>query len=417
MQFNSTEAQQIAASGNLIGLPLGPSSTSSSLMATSSSSPSSTMSTSFTASPTASPNDNPTEIGAIVGGVVGGVLGVLLIRVLIWWISRHRRPSAGLSMSTSPLDESKGPTPALVKMAVPVLQCPPHTYYPSSMSSPVSTSHGTGNPANGSANGSAIVAQNAPGASGHSGTSMLHPYATTGIGPTFTPPSMASSTSGGQPSNEQRMSSASSQSMIARFVFPHRRHKRHSDAPSTLSQGSSRMSQIGILQSSPPNVGHLPQISSSSSVSPDPASLEPTPYVLLPLPQGSVPSSTSYPQEKARISLSGYKSPDTAIPSPPLPISAVQAHTTQPLDTDINRMIVATPAPMPEPPSYFASQVESREEQLRRAVSNATARTCASSSNILPAPSTPDRTGGPLSPVPERVASPHDESDYPREKV
>jgi len=312
-------------------------------------------------------------------------------------------------MSTGALTDSKGPTPALVKMAVPVPHRPPHTFYPSSMSSPVSTSNGTGNPENSSAIG----------ALGHSGSLILNPYATTGVGPTFTPPSMASTTSVGQPSNEpQRMGSASSRSMIARFVFPRRRNKRHSDAPSTLSQGSSRMSQIGVLQPPPSNVGHPPQPDGSSLV-PASDTLEPTPYILPPLPQGSVPGSSSYPQEKPRISIQGYRSPETAVPSPSQPISAVQAHTT-PLDTDINRMIVTTHAPMsspmPEPPSYLASQAESREEQLRRAASNATAGTYASSSNVLPAPSTPERTGAPLPPVPER-ASPHDESDYPQEKV
>ena len=183
------------------------------------------------------------------------------------------------------------------------------------------------------------------------------------------------------------------------------------------------MSQIGILQSPPANVGHLPQLYNSSPV-PDSTTLEPTPYILPPLPQGSVPSAggrTSYPQEKPRINPPGYRSLETAIPSPSQLISAVQAHTTQPLDTDINRMIVTTPAPMssqmPEPPSYMASQAETREEQLRRAASNATAGTLASSSNTLPTPSTPERMSGPLAPVLERVTSPHDETDYPQEKV
>jgi hypothetical protein len=242
MQFNSTEAQQIATSGNLIGLPLGSSST------TSSSSPSSTTSTSSTASPTASQNVNDTEIGAIVGGVVGGVL--LFIGVLIWWT----------------------------------------------------------------------------------------------------------------------MSRSSSRSMIARFDFPRRRYKRHSDASSTLSQGSSRMN----LQPRPAKVGHLPRLSGSSLV-PGSATLELTPYILPPLPQGSVPSaggSTSYPQETPRINRPGYRSLEAAIPPLSQAISAVQARTTHPLDTDINLTTVTTPLLVsfetPEPPSYMASQAESWEEQVGR---------------------------------------------------
>ena len=397
MQFNSTEAQQIVASGTLIGSPSVSSSTSPTT-ATSTRSPSST-------SYAASPNDNHTDIGAIVGGVVGGVLGLLLIGVLIWWIMRHRRASfedAGPNMSVT---ESKGPTPTLVKMAVPVALRPPHTYYPSSTSSPGLTSNGTGNAA-----------------LGHSESFFALPSGTTGVGPTFTPPSMASSTSAGRPSTEpQRMGSSSSRSMIARFVFPRRRAKRHSDAPSTLSQDSSRMSQIGILHSPPPTVGHPPQLPGQSP-DPAPSMLEPTPFILPPLSQGSIPSSggsTSYPREKVRINPPGYTSPEAT--NPPQSISAVQTHTVQPFNADINRMIVTTPDPMssrmPDPPSYVASQEETREEQLRRTASNATAGTRASSSNILPTPSTPERRGGPLAPVPESAASPHDESNYPQEKV
>ena len=75
----------------------------------------------------------------------------------------------------------------------------------------------------------------------------------------------------------------------------------------------------------------------------------------------------------------GYISPETAISSLSQPISTIQAHTTQLLDTDINHMIVNTPAPMssqmPDPPSYQESQAESREEQHRRLASNATSGT------------------------------------------
>ena len=397
MQFNSTEAEQIATSGKLIGLPLVSSSTNSST-STSTSSPSST-------STVALPSGNHIDIGPIVGGVVGGVLGVLFIGVLIWWIMRRRRApfeDAGPNMSAT---ESKGPTPTLVKMAVPVPLRPPHISYPSSTSSPTPTSNGTGNAA-----------------LGHSGSFIPLPYGTTGVGPTFTPPSMVSSTSDGRPSTEaQRMGSSSSRSMIARFVFPRRRTKRNSDVPSTLSQDSSRMSHIGILQSPPPNMGHPPQLPGPSS-DPAPPMLEPTPFILPPLSQGSGPSSggsISYPREKVRINPPGYTSPEAT--NSPQPLSAVQSHTVQPFNPDINRMIVTTPDPMssrmPEPPSYVVSQAETREEQLRRTASNATAGTRASSNNILPTPSTPERRGGPLAPVPESTPSPHDESDYPREKV
>jgi hypothetical protein len=345
MQFNSTEAQQIAASGNLIGPPLGSSSTSSS-------SPSVT-----------------TEIGAIVGCVVGGVLGFLFIGVLIWRMMRRRGPSfenARLSMSSGLLNDSKGPTPAPVRMVAPVPQHPPHISYPSS------TSRGIGKPENSSVN----LVQHAP---GNSRTSVSHCHATTGVGPTFTPPSMAPSMSVGQPSNEaQRMGSPSSRSMIARFGFRRGRNPRHTDAPSTLSQGRTRQNQIGMRQ--------------------------PTPYILPPLPQRSFPSagrSTSNPQETPRINPSEHRSPETASPSLSQPISAVQAHTRQPFDTDINRMIVTTPPPMssqmPEPPSYMASQAE----KLGGA-------TQASGEQYKAGTPTPRRTGGPLAPAPERKASTHD---------
>lgn len=375
-----------------------PSSTSSSTATTPTSSPSSTPSA-------ASPSDNHTDIGAIVGGVVGGVLGLLFLGVLIWWITRHRWApfeDAGPNMSAT---ESKGPTPTLVKMAVPVPLRPPHPTYPSSTSFPTPTSNGTGNAA-----------------LGHSGSFVPLHYGATGVGPTFTPPSMASSTSVGRPSTEpQRMGSSSSRSMIARFVFPRRRAKRNSDAPSTLSQDSSRMSQIGILQSPPPNVAHLPQ-PPGTSADPAPPMLEPTPFIMPPVSQGSFPSSggsTSYPREKVRINPPGYASSDVTNNSQP--ISAVQGHTAQPFNIDFNRMMVTTPDPMrsrmPDPPSYVVSQAETREDQLRRAASNATAGTLASSNNILPTPSTPERRGGPLASVPESAAAPHDEFDYPQEKV
>ena len=40
-----------------------------------------------------------------------------------------------------------------------------------------------------------------------------------------------------------------------------------------------------------------------------------------------------------------------------------------------------------------------------------------SSSNVLPTPSTPERMSGPLAPILEQVASPHDETNYLQEKV
>jgi hypothetical protein len=270
---------------------------------------------------------------------MGGVLGFLFIGVLIWWMMRRRGPSfenAGLSMSSGLLSDSKGPTPAPVRMVAPVPQHPPHISNPSSMSSPASTSRGIGNPEKSSVN----LVQHAPGALGHSGTLVSHRHATTGVGPTFTTPSMASSTSVGQPPNEaQRMGSPSWRSMIARFVFRRGRNPRHTDVPSTLSQGRTRKNKIGMRQ--------------------------PTPYILPPLPQRSVPSaggSTSNQQETPRINPPGYRSLKNASPSLSQPISAVQAHTTQPLDTNINRRIVTTPPlvsfQVPEPPSYMASQAE-----------------------------------------------------------
>jgi hypothetical protein len=254
------------------------------------------------------------------------VLGFLFIGVLVWRMMRRRGPSfenPGLSMSSGLLNDSKGSTPAPVRMVAPVLQHPPHISTPSPMPSPASTSHGIGKPENSSVN----LVQHAP---GHSRTLVS-------VGPTFTPPSMALSTSAGQPSNEsQRMGSPSLRSMIARFVFRHGRNPYHTDAPNTLSQGSSRKNRIGILQ--------------------------PTPYILPPLPQRSIPSargSTSSSQETPRITPPGYKSLETASPSLSRPI---RAHTTQPLDTNINCMIVTTPPlmsfQMPEPPSYMASQAE-----------------------------------------------------------
>jgi hypothetical protein len=196
------------------------------------------------------------------------------------------------------------------------------------------------------------------------------------------------------------MGSSSSRSMIARFGFPRGRYKRHSNASSTLNQGSSRMNLqpqpakvrhlprlsvssllpgSAILEPTPyilpplPHVGHIPRLSGSSI-------LEPTPYILPPLPQGSVPSAggrTSYPQETPRINPPGYRSLETAIPSLSQAISAVQAQTTHPLDIDTNRTTVTTPLlvsfQMPEPPSYIASQAERWEEQVRRAGSNVTA--------------------------------------------
>jgi len=89
MQFNSTEAQEIATSGKLIGPPLGSSSTT---PATTNPSSSLSGTASTSTAPTPAPIGSEANIGPIVGGVVGGVLGLLLIGVLIWWILRQRRP-------------------------------------------------------------------------------------------------------------------------------------------------------------------------------------------------------------------------------------------------------------------------------------------------------------------------------------
>jgi len=424
MQFNSAEAQQIATSGKLIGLPLGSSSTISPT-ANSLSSPSGTMSASV--APISPPsNDSQADIGPIVGGVVGGVLGLLFIGVLIWWIIRRRWSSfedANPSMHVVPFTGSNAPTPAQVKMVVPVPQRAFHQTYPSYTSSPPPTSRSTGNTENG--HGSpAVVVQHAPGALDHPWGLISHPYATSGIGLSIWPPSMSSSSSVGLPSNTpQRMGDSSSRSTLARFVFSQGRKNRHSDAPSTMSQPGS-MGQIDILQSPPANVGHLPQTFGLSPV-PGQVTLEPTPYI--PPPQEQAPSpedSTSHLQVMTRPSINppGYTPPEAAIASPlPQPNPAIQAHMTRPFNTDVNRMMVATPAPRspetPDLPSYMASQAESWEERLRRAASVATAGTHASSSNILPTPSTPERRGDPLPPVPECAASPQNESDYPQEKV
>ena len=350
MQFNSAEAQQIAVSGHLIELPL---------------TSSSTTSPSSTSSPT-SPNNNHTDTSAVVGGVVGGVLGLLLIGVLIWWIMIHRwylLENSSPNMPSGPSTDSKGPTPAIVKMIVPVPLRSPRPFYLSFMPSSTQTSNGTGNAENSS---SALMVQHAPGSLGHSGNLISRLYGTKGIGPTFAPPSMAPSSSVGRPSTEpQRM--GRSRSLTARFVFPHRRTMRNNDAPSTLSQGSS-LYKMGILQSPITNVGHLPPLTSSSP-DPDldpisgPSMFEPTPYILPPVSQGSVPR---YPR-KVRINPPVYTSPEATIPSTTVqPISAVQAHTIQPFNTDINRMIVTTPDPMgsprSDPPSYPMSQAETQEE-------------------------------------------------------
>jgi len=160
---------------------------------------------------------------------------------------------------------------------------------------------------------------------------------------------------------------------------------------------------------------NMPQRMGSSSL-PSMIARFVTPYTLPPASQGAGASpgdSTSHVQAvtKHHINPPGYTSPEAAIPSLPQPNPAVQAHMTLASNTDLGRMITATPRSMsPEasnPPSYMASQAENREEQLRRAVSVGPAGTFASS-NILPTPSTPERRGDLLSTVPERVASPHD---------
>jgi len=301
MQFNSTEAQEIATSGKLIGPPLGSSSTTSAT-ANPSSSLSDTISTST--APTPAPIGSEANVGPIVGGAVGGVLGLLLIGVLIWWILRQRRPSyegASPSLSSVPFAGSK---------------------------------------------------QRSPGVLDHNGALISHHYAPAGIG---------------LPSNTPQQMGSSASSMIARFV---------------------------------------------------------TPYILPPVSQGAGPSpgdSTSHlVVTKPRINPPGYPPPEAAIRSLPQPNPAVQGHMTLPFNTDLGRMITATPGPMrpetPNLPSYMASQVETREEQLRRAVSVATAGTRASSNNILPTPSTPEQPGDLLPTVPERAATPHDGPGYPQER-
>ena len=255
------------------------------------------------------------------------MLGLLLIGVLIWWISRHRRSSfddSSRSMPAGQSTDSKGPTPALIERAVPVPLRPPHPSYPSSMPSPTPTSNSTGN----AENSATFLVQHAPWALGHPGTSTPYPYGTTGIGPTFTLPSMLSSSSVGQPSTEPQQKGGS-RSMIARFVFPSKRTKRVSDTPSALSQGSSKMSQ---MESPLTNVEHLPPLTSSS---PDPGPisgpslLNPAPYIQRPVSQISAPSSGGSTSNPWGINPPGYTSPEATIfPSTTYqPISAIQAHT------------------------------------------------------------------------------------------
>ena len=422
MQFNSTEAEKIAISDELIGPPLGSSSTTSTT-----SDPLSSPTSTISAPISASPNDSHPDVGPIVGGVVGGVLGLLFIGVLIWWVMRQRWSSfeaASPSMTVVPFIGSKAPTPAQVKMVVPVPQRAFHQSYPSYISSPPPTSLGSSNMETGDGSPAGLVQH----ALDHPWGVTSHPYATSGIGLNFTPPSMTSSTGVGLPSNTpQRMGSPSSRSMISRLVFSRRRNNRHSDAPSTMSRGSS-LGQTDILQSTPANVGHLPQLFGLSPVLGQ-ATLEPTPSMLA--TQGQAPSpgeSTSHLQVAARPSINppGYTPPETAIPSPlPQPNPAIQAHMTAPMtrpfNTDVNRMIVATPAPLnpetPILPSYLASQAESREEQLRQAASISTAGIRDSSSDILLTPSPPETQGDLLPSVPERADSPHSESHHPQEKV
>ena len=311
---------------------------------------------------------------------------------------------ASPSMSVVPFAGPKAPTPAQVKMVVPVPQRAFHQSYPSYISFPPSTFLSSSNMEAGDG-GPAGLAQHAPGALDHSWGPTSHPYATAGLGLNFTPPSMSSSQSAGLPSNTpQRMGSPSSRSMIARFVFPRRRNNRHSGAPSTMSRGSS-LGQIDIAQSTPANVGHLPQLVGLSPV-PVQATLEHTSSILP--PQGHAPSpgeSISHPQVTARPSINppGYTPPETAIPSPlPQPNPAIQAHMTAPMtrpfDTDVNRMIAATPGPLspetPVLPSYLAS-----------------------SSNILLTPPTPETQDDLLPSVPERADSPRSESHSPQGKV
>ena len=238
MVFNSTEAQEIATSGKLIGPPLGYSSTTSAISAISATSatstttnPSSSLSGTISTStaPTPAPIDSGANVGAIVGGVVGGVLGLLLIGVLVWWILRQRRPSYE------------------------------------------------------------------------------------GAGPIYT-----------------------------------------------------RTSQVGVFQSPITNTGHLPRLSGLSPV-PGQATLESTPYILPPVYQGAGPypgDNTSHlAVTKPLINPPGYPPPEAAIRSLPQPNP--QAHMTLHFNTDLGHMITATPGPMgpetPNPPSYMASQAESRE--------------------------------------------------------
>ena len=235
MQFNITEAQEIATSGKLIGPPLGSSSTTSAT-ANPSSSLSGTISTLTVL--TSAPIDSEANVGPIVGGVVGGMLGLLLIGVLIWWILRQRRPSyEGVSPSLSPVPFAGQPSPG-------------------------------------------GIVQHAPGVLDHNGALISHHYAPAGVG---------------LPSNmPQRMGSSSLPSMIARFV---------------------------------------------------------TPYTLPPASQGAGASpgdSTSHVQAvtKHHINPPGYTSPEAAIPSLPQPNPAVQAHMTLASNTDLGRMITATPRSM-----------------------------------------------------------------------
>jgi hypothetical protein len=298
------------------------------------------------ASTSAPPDDSRTGVGPIVGSVVG-VLGFLLIGVLIWWIVKRRRTSfkdASPSMHVVPFICSRGPTPA---MAVPVPQHPPPSY-PSHVSSTSIAGHTElrdGNPV--------VVVQNSPGALDQSGASVSHSY-----GLTFSLPQMSTSaTSVDQP--------------------PHA------------------------------NAGHFSQFSGLSPVQGQ-ATLEPTPYLMPPLPQGLSTSPGSSPSSSQVVRKPRINPLEVTRPSP-LPNPAVQS---RPLNTgaDVNRMIAAPPSPeMPNTPLYTASQAENWEEQLRRAASIATAGLTRSGYTPLPNPSTPERSGDLLPPVPERAASPRDD--------